>query len=135
MRIGWRDRRPEDLRTLLEGVVAVLLIGLALAVLQRRGISICLFHRLTGLPCFTCGSTRAAAALLSGHPVQALRLQPLATLAGLALGAAAAFHAFGVIALRRVVWVRLQPNEWRAVGLAALALGVLNWLYLVRSGA
>ena len=134
MRIGWRARRPEDSGSVRAAVVALLLIGLALACLQWLGVSICLFHRLTGLPCLACGSTRAAVALLSGHPLLALRLQPLATVAGLLLGACVGLYAYGLFALRRVVWLRLEPPEWRVFGLGVLGLAVLNWIYLVRCG-
>ena len=73
-------------------------------------------------------------ALLSGHPLLALRLQPLATVAGLLLGACVGLYAYGLFALRRVVWLRLEPPEWRVFGLGVLGLAVLNWIYLVRCG-
>ncbi|MFH0794385.1 MAG: DUF2752 domain-containing protein [bacterium] len=37
----------------------------------------CLFHRLTGLYCPGCGSTRALHQLLHGRPLQAMSLNPL----------------------------------------------------------
>ena len=39
--------------------------------------SLCLFRNVTGLPCPTCGSTRAALSLASGRPLEALRHNPL----------------------------------------------------------
>ena len=32
----------------------------------------CAFRAVTGVPCLSCGTTRAAVALLNGHPVEAL---------------------------------------------------------------
>src|SRR6186997_1506412 len=52
---------------------------LALAVLywnppeQSRFAPPCMFHKLTGLHCPGCGATRAAYALLHGHPADAAR--------------------------------------------------------------
>ena len=37
----------------------------------------CLFHRVTGLWCPGCGSTRALHQLVHGHPAAAFRLNPL----------------------------------------------------------
>ena len=134
MRIGQRGRKPDDLRQWLAGVGAVLLIALAVAGLHACGVQVCLFHRLTGLPCLTCGSTRALAALAAGDVAGAFRQQPLAVAAALALGAGFAVHTFFLVALRRRVSVRLEAREWRAAGLALAALAALNWAYLVWRG-
>ena len=64
----------------------------------------------------------------------ALRLQPLATVGDLLLGAWVGLYAYGLFALRRVAWLRLEPLEWRVFGFGVLGLAVLNWIYLVRCG-
>ncbi|MBQ8208029.1 MAG: DUF2752 domain-containing protein [Clostridia bacterium] len=58
----------------LKTVIAVLTAALAMAV-YKIGIS-CVFLKLTGIPCPSCGITRATAALLSGRFGDALRLYP-----------------------------------------------------------
>jgi hypothetical protein len=113
-------------------VGAVLLIGAGLGALHLSGVLLCVFHQLTGLPCLTCGSSRAAAALLRGDVLGAVVLQPLATLGGLLVAAACGVHAFFLLALRRSVRIRFAPERIRSVWLALLALAVLNWAYLVR---
>src|SRR5512145_1588695 len=40
----------------------------------------CLFHELSGLPCLTCGATRATLAFARGDWLTALRLNPLVVL-------------------------------------------------------
>ena len=114
---------------------AVLLIGLTVAVLHRCGVRLCLFHRLTGLPCLTCGSTRAAAALASGDVAGAFARQPLAVAVAACLVAASALYSAFLVLGRRVVAVRLEPVERRLACLAIVALALLNWLYLVWRGA
>ncbi len=48
-----------------------------IAWLIKEGRIPCLFHELTGLYCPGCGGTRAAKALLCGHPVLSLQYHPL----------------------------------------------------------
>ena len=113
---------------------AVLLIALPVSVLHVSGVRVCLFHRLTGLPCLTCGSTRALAALAAGDVAGSFGQQPLAVAATLALGAGFAVHTFFLVAVRRRVFVRIEPKEWRVAGLALAVLALLNWVYLVWRG-
>lgn len=113
---------------------ALLLIVAGLACIHLSGASICLFHRLTGVPCMTCGATRATAMLLQGDVLGAVRLQPLATLGGVIVGLAFAVYSAVLIVGRRVVRVRLEPHEGRVLWMTLLMLAVLNWIYLVRSG-
>ena len=99
MRLESRSRRPGDVLRWLACLGALLLIGACWAALHGSGISVCVFHRLTGLPCLTCGSTRALAALAAGDVAGAFRQQPLAVAAALALGPALPFTRF--FSLRR----------------------------------
>jgi hypothetical protein len=90
----------------------------------------CLWHAVTGFACPTCGTTRAALALLGGDPLGAFVWNPLTSLAGAAFLAGGVVVPVWVIAkapvpvLSRVPYLRLA---------AALAL-LLNWAYLVWAG-
>jgi hypothetical protein len=92
----------------------------------------CPFHVLTGLPCPSCGATRAGLALLRGRPLEALAFNPLATLAEVV------FLAGGVLA---PVWlwaggkVPVLPRAlplWARV--AAVAVILANWAWLIANG-
>ena len=94
---------------------------------------LCLFQRWTGLPCLTCGSTRACAALATGDAAGAFRVQPLTS--GLLTAGAAAGIAYSLLlACGRAVEARLSAGEWRKLILAGIALAAVNWVYLVRHG-
>lgn len=113
---------------------ALLLIGCGLISLHRCGVSVCLFHRLTGVPCLTCGAMRAVSALLEGDLAGALKLQPLAVAGGALAGAACGVYSAALLLRQRILRVRLEPVESRLAWAAVIVLAVLNWLYLVHCG-
>ncbi len=108
------------------------LVATAVYLEQRTGheVSLCLFRRITGLPCLTCGSTRAVLSLGAGDLAQALAHNPLVmlvlTLVALSLVLRLALgreiHLALPLLLRRLAWV--------LVFAAALA----NWAYLIATG-
>lgn len=111
--------------------VSLVLIGAGLFVLQAGGVQVCLFHRLTGWPCLTCGSSRAAELLVQGHPLQAFCMQPLMVVVGSALGLWLLAYAFGLVALRQRIALRCLPGERRVLWLLLLFLAAANWVYLI----
>ena len=92
----------------------------------------CPFLAMTGLPCLTCGATRAAIAFLHANFLQAFSWNPLAFLA---LCGVAAFDLYAVVVLlgrtprlRLVDWTRTERNVVRIAVVCAL---LLNWIYLM----
>jgi hypothetical protein len=109
---------------------AALLVALVPVLpLLARALPPCALHAWTGVPCVTCGSTRAALALAHGQVVAALEWNPLTALAAIALVIG------GVVAPG---WVALGgplprldgplPRAWRAAMWLALAA---QWAYLI----
>jgi hypothetical protein len=93
----------------------------------------CPFRALTGLPCPTCGTTRALLALAAGHPLAAAAWSPLAFLAILGSLVAGVWGLASLAAPRSVVrpW---PPVERQVLGVRAAAVAVLlNWAYLLAS--
>lgn len=94
------------------------------------GLPLCPFHAVTGLPCPTCGGTRALLALARLDPVSALAWNPLVALA------AAVFLAGGLVALVRALRGRgvadVPARPWLRAA-AALALAA-NWAFVIASG-
>ena len=128
------DRRTSRRQLgLLWGAVSVLLLVLSpMAERLAEGVPRCLLKTLSDLPCPTCGSTRAALALARLDLLEALALNPLATLAWsfLVAGGLAA----GALALAG----RPVPEPTWRLGSGARAMIVLillvNWAYLVHAG-
>jgi hypothetical protein len=91
----------------------------------------CVFRSLTGIPCPSCGTTRAATAFLQGDLMTAFINNPLAASMGLL---------FVVGAPIAVIWTTVKwpvpslPNPlppW--VRIAAVSLIAGNWFYLIVS--
>lgn len=117
---------------LLWGAVALALLALSPLAPAFAGIlPECVFRRVTGVPCLTCGGTRAVLALLAGNLPAALQANPLVTAAlvvlvggGLAAGTLA-------VAGRGVADPERLPGWTRPAVLLVLAA---NWLWLISQG-
>lgn len=110
-------------------------VGLSLLVSIRTGedVPTCIFRRVTGVPCATCGGTRVVYALSRGDVWTALELNPL--VASLVI---AGPLVVGWVAWRS--WTRhgAALMSWRVqrVGLVIfLVLLGLNWVYVAWPGS
>jgi hypothetical protein len=95
----------------------------------------CLLHAATGIPCPTCGMTRAIWHLLHGEIGRAFLLNPLMTAA--LLGAALYVCYAAVVVIGRLPRLRLEAltkTEANLVRIAAIGLLAANWLYLIGRG-
>ena len=114
----------------------VLLVA-ALLPLNPLPITVCLFLRLTGYPCPSCGLTRGFVAMAHGQWLAVLHACPLAVL----LYAATAL-VFAVNAAALLCKVRLTPGRWfkwstRAWVVFLCFFGLLillNWIYRLIHG-
>lgn len=118
---------------LLWGAVAAALVALSpLAPRIAPALPACLFKTLTGLPCLTCGATRAALALARFDFVGAFTVSPLAAAAWTVLIAGGLTAGIAALAGRGVPEPRTVPG---AVRWAAVAVLLANWAYLIWTGA
>jgi hypothetical protein len=94
---------------------------------------VCYFKLATGLPCLTCGGTRAAWRLLDLDPAGALAMNPLATVAVVSI---AAWALADLVLLPRgsAVRLRLSPRAANAARIGAVLALVANWAYLIAAG-
>lgn len=110
------------------GASGVLLLGS-----YRLSFIVCYFKAFTGLPCLTCGGTRAAARLLQLDPAGALAMNPLVTLAAFLLAAWATVDLV-LMTRRRALRVDLSPAALRVLCVAVVLAAIANWAYLVAVG-
>jgi hypothetical protein len=114
---------------LVSGVMGAIWLRLQLPV------PLCPLRTLTGIPCLTCGGTRAARHLLQGEFGAAFLQSPLVTamilLAGLFI-----LYAAGVLLFRmpRIRIVSVSDREAWVFRATALSLLLISWLYLIVTG-
>jgi hypothetical protein len=91
---------------------------------------VCIFHEMTGLPCVTCGATRAAIQFLQGHFLAAWIWNPLVFLV---ICCVAVFDAYALVVLitraPRLRLIQFSQFEKRALRIAVICMLALNWLY------
>ena len=101
--------------------------------LDRIPLTLCLFKAMTGLPCPTCGGTRALGRLAAGDVAGAVAMNPLAALGAAAL-AAWALADLVLLSSGRAVSLEVSGPAGRALRVAVPAALLLNWLDLVAAG-
>jgi hypothetical protein len=108
------------------------LVATAVYLEQRTGyeVSLCLFRRITGHPCLTCGSTRAVLCLVSGEVLQALAHNPLVMLGLVLITLNLALR----LALGRQLQLDLSPLQRKGAWVLAFVAALSNWAYLIVSG-
>jgi hypothetical protein len=126
-RTATREERQLALLWLAAAVSAVALrpLWLAIAPIFRP----CVFRSLTGIPCPTCGTTRAATAFLDGQLTAAFTASPLAAAVGLLFVVGAPLAALWALAKWPVPVMPMPLPRW--VRIAAAALIAANWTYVI----
>jgi hypothetical protein len=109
-----------------------LVAGTAVRVLRLDHLPwpLCTFRAITGLPCLTCGSTRAFGRLAAFDLRAAFLFQPLVTSLAL-LVLLWALVDLALLVRGRALVFRCSGREARWLGLGLLILALANWGYLV----
>lgn len=85
----------------------------------------CLFKRVFGVPCPTCGMTRALKLLFAGRGLDGVRMQPLILIIPL-------YVIFGVVVLGCAEWsANSRFSKSSVLVFTALAVLGVNWMFLI----
>ena len=101
--------------------------------LDRIPLTLCVFKGLTGLPCPTCGSTRALGRLFALDFAGALAMNPFTTLVAVLI-AGWAVADLALLPRRRALKLEVPKAFAFALRVAALVLFLANWVYLIAVG-
>lgn len=113
--------------------LALLPVGAWLVDTGALNLGVCSFKRYLGIPCMTCGATRATVHLFHGHLWDALKTQPFIVsvyLGMLVLGTVS----LGAKLTRRSVRVEISDREDLVLKAVLIGFPVLNWIYLWVAG-
>ena len=93
----------------------------------------CAVKIMAGLPCLTCGSTRATMLLFDGHILDAISFQPMMMFIYVLV---AFWGSISLWAFLRRKRVRIKLTDREDFVLKALLVGIpiSNWFYLVSAG-
>jgi hypothetical protein len=119
---------------------SIALAGAVLVVLAHLSsqfaipIPLCPLKTLTGIPCPTCGGTRAMRALSHGALLAALRLNPLVTIGAIALLPCLAYAAWVTLFNTSRLRFAFSPADQRFLRVAAWVAILANWTFLIVDG-
>jgi hypothetical protein len=113
------------------GLLGALLVGLLRA--DRIPFTFCVVKGLSGLPCPTCGSTRAFGRLFDLDLAGALVMNPFTTVVALLI-AGWALVDLVLLPSRRALRVGFSPVAGRTLRIVALVAFVANWIFLLVAG-
>lgn len=138
MQLVWRPLTPQEIdhEQLWLAVAATGLAALALTsthVLEVQ-LPLCPFKTMTGLPCPTCGLTRAVMAMTRLDFAAAFAFNPLAVAAVLAGGVYLTYAAIVLLARLPRFRPRLSRRDLNVARAATLVGVSINWAYLVLAG-
>ncbi len=99
----------------------------------RLGFTVCVLKATTGVPCPTCGGTRALHHLAHFDFATALAMNPLVTLAALGL-VPWALADLWLMRTGRALDLQADTRGARLIAACAGVALLVNWLYLLRAG-
>lgn len=132
MRIIWKKRVPGAIEFgIMYGAIALLAV-MAASVLPLLAVApSCVWKGLTGIPCPTCGATRALVLLAHGDIAQALIMHPLVALGVIGSIALFCYDLLTLlIPLPRPALLLTHAEKRRAPIIAVAGLALL-WSYIV----
>jgi hypothetical protein len=132
-RTAFRAAAGTPLAAMLGGAGAALALLASVVHLDALGLPVCFFKATTGLPCLTCGGTRALVHLARLDVMGALAMNPLVAVSLLALVPWAVADA--VLALRgRSLVLEIGPLLKQVLMWSAFPVLIANWAYLIAVG-
>jgi hypothetical protein len=130
--VGTRAGAP-SLGAIYGGIGLLAAAAVSLLHLDRLPLTLCVFKGLTGLPCPTCGSTRALGRLFALDLAGAVATNPFVTLVAVVI-AAWAIADLVLLPSRRALEISVSPRLGLVLRVGALALFLANWVYLMAAG-
>lgn len=137
----FRDRKTTYVILILFCALGYGWVGLNLfdeSVRKSDSTSVCLFKHTTGLPCPSCGSTRAVVSIAQGNMMESLTWNPFGMLIALTLLIAPFWIIYDLTTSRTTL---LQFYHWSSgqmrkkwIAIPAILLIISNWAWNISKG-
>ncbi len=107
--------------------LVLVIAAVFISIKSGRHVDLCLFKRLTHVPCPTCGATRVVLSTFQGAFLQAFLFNPLIFLAGFL------FFIIGIsrFLFYRTVKIKFTKIERKIIWVALIVLLLANWVYVI----
>jgi hypothetical protein len=125
------DAPPAQPAAALASLSAMALVMARFWPFERLPLWSCPLRRTLGLPCPSCGMTRAFVRVTHGDLAGALEVSPLGTMLSLASVLLVAYIAVRLTVLRRGLQLETSPRERQRLAAALLLAVLANWSYLL----
>ena len=97
--------------------------------------SVCLFKNITGIPCPSCGTTRASIKLLHGEFINSILLNPLGFLVGIALSISIFWMSFDIYKNKETFLPFIKKDFVnKYIIIFAVLLTLANWIWNIYKG-
>ena len=107
-------------------------------VMSGKGIGVCLIKHTTGIPCPSCGSTRAVLALAQGNFLQALRINPFGLIIASIMLMTPIWIFIDIVTRKSTLLEFYKKTEQMLkkpyVAISLILLVVLNWIWNIIKG-
>ena len=132
MLINYKIKYPVFIVLILTGYF--LLYNYSKTLVSPKNISPCIFKNLTGIPCPSCGSTRATVQLIQGQFWNSILINPLSLITNVLIVLSSFWMAFDLIRQKESFFPFLKKdwNKWLKIGLLILVLA--NWVWNIQKG-
>ena len=117
---------------------AWLFFSLARELSEKKAVGVCLLKQATGVPCPSCGSTRAALSLLHGNFMQSLLINPFGVII-VAIMLIAPIWIFVDIASRKSTLLEFYARtetilKKPGIAIPLVLLVAINWIWNITKG-
>ncbi|UCE18147.1 MAG: DUF2752 domain-containing protein [Gemmatimonadota bacterium] len=133
IRVVQKEKGDLDLGLVYGGIGVFCFVGARFLSELTALLPRCPFHRVTGLPCPTCGTTRSGILLSQFNIVGAFLVNPLFVLVSFAVGVWALSAFVLHIANRRIQVVQFDDAK-PVIRILLVGTILANWVYLIFAG-
>jgi hypothetical protein len=116
----------------------MLYIGYHLCSFSTENVGFCLIKKCTGVPCPSCGSTRAVLLLLKGHFIASLQMNPFGILIAIIMLLIPFWIVFDLLSKKESFFNFYTQAETvlkqRSIAIPLVVLVVLNWIWTIYKG-